>query len=600
MRFPYPSFRRGQLEAVEFVKSGLGGCLALRAPTGFGKTLVALMGHAGRGRVLYVVRTRNEISPVVREARGLGMPFTLVFSGRKMCPLLRGAEVPPEDFWLNCRLLRLKSMCPYFANLRRVSEGELAEHLERSGETDPHRLAVSIARAFSACPFFALTGLVERVGLVVATYPFFFNESVYSLAFPDVDIDQFYVVVDEAHTLVSPQSVLSDHVDLSTLRGCSGELSRIGYADLAQRVKRMEELLSRVDSRWLVRVSKLEAGVDRELAVGLEEVLQEVRLKALSSLRRVRVEEFMKVSSPVSRVARFLALASRGAFSLYAQASGDVRRLHALPLGYEPIRERLRLPRGVLLMSGTLPPERVLEGVVGRATRYLDVESSYGPVFPRENVFYAVYTPVTTSYPLRSAGMFAEYARLVRSVYESVGGAVLAVYPSYEVMSEVVAQLGGLESLYVERGDTRVGEVAERLSRSPHTLVNAVAGGKIVEGVEFRSRSGVSLISSVVVCGVPYPYPDDYVEDFRRAVRSELGEEAGSLVMDSQAAIRTAQAYGRAIRSERDRAFIVLADRRYLKKKFKELLGIEYDAVFSDLRSLLDRLEEFLGSHRPE
>ncbi len=600
MRFPYPSFRRGQPEAVEFVRTGLGECLALRAPTGFGKTLVALMGHSGRGRVLYVVRTRNEISPVVREARRLGTSFTLVFSGRRMCPLVGSAEVPPEDFWLNCRLLRLKSMCPYFTNLRRVSKSELVELLVGGREADPHRLAASVARAFSACPFFALAGLVDMVELAVATYPYFFNESVYSLAFPDANLDEFYVVVDEAHTLVSSQSVLSDYVDLPTLRRCSDELARVGYGDLARRVRRMEELLSGVASRRLVRVSKLDAGVDRELAVELEEALQEVRLEALSSLGRVDVESFIRTSSPVSRVARFTALASREPFSLYAQAVSGIPRLYALPLGYGPVRERLRLPRGVLLMSGTLPPKGVLDAIVGRETRYLDVESSYGPVFPRENVFYAVYTPVTTSYALRSTKMFEEYARLVRSIYESVGRAVLAVYPSYEVMSEIVAYLGDLESVYVEREGTRVGDVAEKLSRYPHTLVNAVAGGKIVEGVEFRDESGASLISAVAVCGVPYPYPDDYTEDFGSALRRELGEAAGSLVMDAQAAIKAAQAYGRAIRSERDRAFIVLADRRYLKRGFKELLGIEYDAVFSDLRDLLGKLREFIGPNRAE
>ncbi|MCS7099173.1 MAG: hypothetical protein NZ925_02355, partial [Sulfolobales archaeon] len=114
MHIPYQSFRRGQREAIEFVRSELGNFVALKAPTGYGKTLVALAGHLGSGRVLYVVRTRNEMAPVVKEARNLGMSFTVVFSGRRMCPLVKGADVPSEDFWLNCRVLRLKNMCPYF------------------------------------------------------------------------------------------------------------------------------------------------------------------------------------------------------------------------------------------------------------------------------------------------------------------------------------------------------------------------------------------------------------------------------------------------------------------------------------------------------
>lgn len=600
MRFPYPSLRRGQLEAANFIKSGIGGFLALKAPTGYGKTVVALVGHLGSGRVLYVVRTRNEIAPVVREARNLGVTFTIVFSGRRMCPLVKGAEVSSEDFWLNCRLLRLKSMCPYFTNLKRVSQSEVLGLLDRAMQTDPHLLAASVVRELSVCPFFALSGLASRVEFTVATYPYLFNESTYSLAFPDLGLDEFYVVVDEAHALISPQSVLSDSVDKPTLRRCVDELLRSGYGELALRVKQMEEALSGITHKRLTRVEGQSVGIGPDLMVGLEEALQEIRLSALSALRDVGVEAFVRMTSSVSRVVKFLALATREQFSLYAQTVSETPRLYALPLGYEPIRERLRPARGVLLMSGTLPPKSVLSRAIGREINYLDVEESYGPVFPRENVFYAVYTPVTTSYTQRSTRMFMEYARLVRSVYENVDRAVLAVYPSYEVMTEIATYVKGLGSVYTEDERTRVGDVERVLAGEPHTLINAVAGGKIVEGVEFRDSSGTSLISAVVVCGIPYPYPDDYVEDFREALRSEMGDAADVLVMDAQASIRVAQACGRAVRSERDRAFIVLADRRYLKKGFRELLGFRYDAVSTDLPSLLARLNDFFESNGPK
>ncbi|MEM1936390.1 MAG: ATP-dependent DNA helicase [Sulfolobales archaeon] len=597
MRFPYETLRRGQLEVANFIRSRLGGYLAVKAPTGYGKTVVALVGHVGSGRVLYVVRTRNEIAPIVREARKLGVSFTIVFSGRRMCPLVRGAEVSPEDFWLNCRLLRLKNMCPFYTNLKRVSQEELLELLSGADQVDPHVLASLVARELSACPFFALSGLASRVEFTIATYPYLFNESVYSTAFPDIGLDEFYVIVDEAHTLVSPQSILSDSVDQTTLRVCASELSKHGYEELAQRVRNIEESLGRRTFSKLTRVPKQSVGVNADFLRELEEAFHTIRLSYLQSLADTGVESFARTTSSIGRIVKFLALATRELFSIYAQSAFDTFRLHALPLGYEPIRERLRQARGVLLMSGTLPPKDVLDKVVGRETEYLDVEASFGYVFPRENVLYAVYTPVTTSYQQRSTRMFMEYAKLVRAVYENTYRAVLAVYPSYEVMNEVVTYLKDSARVYVESEKTRVADIEKLLAVEPHTLINAVAGGKIVEGVEFRDSSGLSLISAVVVCGIPYPTPDDYVEDFREALRSEVGDAADALVMDVQASIRVTQALGRAVRSEKDRAFIVLADRRYLKKGFKELLGLRYDAVFSDLPSLLSRLNDFFRSN---
>ncbi|MCX8185410.1 MAG: ATP-dependent DNA helicase [Sulfolobales archaeon] len=595
MRILYQSFRKGQREAIEFLKSGLGNYVALRAPPGYGKTLVALAGHLGSGRVIYVVRTRNEIAPVVREMRKLGGLFTVVFSGRRMCPLVRGVDIPSEDFWLNCRILRLRNMCPYFLNLKKVSQSEVIDLLTQLEEVDPHRIAASVVRKFSVCSFFTLSGLASKVDVAIATYPHLFNENIYSLAFPEIGLDEFYVVVDEAHTLIFPQSVLSDFIDVSTLVSSSSELDRSSHSELARRVRQIEEVLRRVDTDKLARVSKQSIGVDQDFLSELKIALQDIRLTALSSLELIGVENFVKTTSSISRVLRFLSLAVRDYFSLYAQRTSGGQRLYALPLGYEPIRERLRPARGVLLMSGTLPPKNVLDSVVGRETKYLDVEASYGQIFPRENIFYAVYTAVTTSYPQRSTKMFMEYAKLVRSIYDSVERAILAVYPSYEVMEEVVRYVELPNSQYVESEKTSVGDVVKTVLSNPHTLINAVASGKIVEGIEFRDSSGSSLVDSVVVCGIPYPYPDDYIEDFRATLRRDLGGFADTLAMDVQASMRVLQACGRAIRSESDRAFVVLADRRYLKSGFRELLGIQYDAVFSDAPSLLSKLRGFFA-----
>jgi DNA excision repair protein ERCC-2 len=246
-------------------------------------------------------------------------------------------------------------------------------------------------------------------------------------------------------------------------------------------------------------------------------------------------------------------------------------------------------------MSGTLPPKPILDRVVSAESTYLDVEETYGRVFPREGVFYAVYPKLTTSYAYRSTRMFMDYARLVREVYHRCGRAVLAVYPSYEVMREVVIYLSDAGSMYVESGRSRISEVVEVLAKEPHTLVNAVAGGKIVEGVEFRDPGGRSVVDSVVVCGVPYPQPDDYLEDLRVSLEREVGPLARVVTMDMLAAIRASQAIGRAIRSEADRAYVVLADRRYLKRELRELMGLTYDRVFTDLEELLRSLSSFLN-----
>ncbi len=597
MPSPYPSFRKGQRESVEFIRSSLGGLIAFKAPTGYGKTLVAVLSHLGRGRILYAVRTRNEMAPAVREARRVGASFTVVFSGRRMCPVLRGAEVEAEDFWLNCRLLRLKGMCPYYANLRSTSLQEVGEVLARSTLTDPHRLAEAVAKELSVCPFFSLAGLASRVDVAVVTYPYVFDDVVYSSAFQDVGLDEFYLVIDEAHTLLNPQSVISGSVDLTHVRESRRELSEVGYIELSESLRSLEEALSRVTGDRLVRVRKEDVGITPDTSRALEEALYEVRLASLEALAELGTEYLLRLTSPLSKLVKFYSLALEEFTKVYTQATYDSAELHALPVSYEPIRRRLRQAKGVLLMSGTLPPKHILDKVTSTESKYLDVEEAYGRVFPRERVFYAVYSKLTTSYAYRSTRMFMDYAKLVREVYRRCRRAVLAVYPSYEVMREVVVYLSDIRDVYVESGRSRISEIEEALTREPHTLVNAVAGGKIVEGVEFRDSSGRSMVDTVVVCGVPYPQPDDYLEDLRNSLEEELGSLAKVVTTDMLAAIRASQAIGRAIRSEEDRAYVVLADRRYLKRELRELMGFTYDRVFTDLEELLRSLSNFLNSN---
>ena len=134
--------------------------------------------------------------------------------------------------------------------------------------------------------------------------------------------------------------------------------------------------------------------------------------------------------------------------------------------------------------------------------------------------------------------------------------------------------------MVTETRTTTIEEVLEAVKLGK-TLINAVAGGKLVEGVEYTGPQG-SLVGTVFIAGVPYPQPDDQLRDRLQALSRRLDpREARETLYELAAAIRVRQAIGRAQRSPRDRLLIVLGDNRFLRRRLSShlRLAIDYAAV---------------------
>jgi len=584
--FPYSEYRLGQREAIKDIREALGSVIGFRAPTGFGKTIVAVYSHLGVGRKVYAVRTRNEMAPVIRELRRVGAQYTVVFSGRRSCPLLRGKSAPPpEDFWANCRVLRSKHMCPYYLNLGGVQDDEIREAVANA-PPDPHAIARALADRLGVCPFFALSRLIPSSEFVVVTYPYVFREEVWSTAFPEEeDISEYYLILDEAHTLINPQSLADAEVSEVDVERAVKEVRRFALGEEVYKyVTALKEAMEHA-GRLLKRVPDELVRPDQFTLELLNDAVITVRLELLRSMA---LGEAATLSTAIAKVAKFAYYAFQPDFRVYAVRQNGVAYLKAYPISYRVVREKVGAAKGALLMSGTLPPKEVLEEIVGKEVIYLDAERDYGVDFVRRNRAVIAYTSITSRYAERTDRTYEDYARLVDTVAGAVEeGIILAVYPSYEFMERVAMLTEATLPNLVEGRESTIGEVMDALTRAGKAVLHAVAGGKLTEGVELVDERGRSLIRAVVVCGVPYPQPDDYVRDLRTELTKSVGAEAAKeLTMTVPAAIRAAQAIGRAVRSPMDRAVAVLGDRRFMNPRLWGLMGVGRPRPVRSLRDV--------------
>ena len=592
-KFPYEKYRKGQEEVAGHVAEAVekGEILLLEAPTGFGKTAAVIEGleRGGAEKVLWVVRTVNQVDPVLRELRRFGLRHTFIFSARRTCPLTAGKDVPVEDFWMNCRYLRSQGRCSFYQNTMEASLDYLESVLDEYREYTALETAQLMARLEGLCPFFTLLRLAGHTRYIVATYPYLFKWDLFTHVLDIGDYSDLTIVVDEAHSILGIHSIYEYSITLDVVKRSVWEAEN--YTSDTELVERLKKLLVELTART-ASITPGIAPVDKTVVTGLlgdpdqlamtAEVVREVMIE--EKLRQTGFEGVMRVVSALTKLATWYSTLFMESSRLYMEWDGESPvEFTATPMDPAEIAAPIiQSARSAVLMSGTLPPGNMVKDFLGvdRPTVHVDVEAMYGPVMPPENKYTVLGVDVSTRYSERGAYTYRIYAAYINDITLGLPGAKLIVYPSYDVLYSIIERLGETGNSIVESKSTSIAEVVSRLVDDPEVTIHAVAGGKLVEGVEYVDENGRSILHTVVAVGVPYPQPNPYTKDYIEALARRIGRrKAREYAYRISAAIKVRQALGRAIRSREDRAVYFLLDHRYNTKKLRHLLKTRIDDI---------------------
>ncbi|MCE4615103.1 MAG: ATP-dependent DNA helicase [Desulfurococcales archaeon] len=592
-KFPYKVYRKGQEEVAENVKETVKNSeiLLLEAPTGFGKTAAVIEGleRGGAEKVLWVVRTVNQIEPVLRELRRFGLSYTYVFSARRSCPLVEGSDIPVEDFWVNCRHLRSQARCSFYLNTMEGSVEYLQSLLNDYKGYTATETASLLAKMDGLCPFFSLLRLAGHSKYVVATYPYLFKWDLFTHVLDIGDYSDLALVVDEAHSILGIHSIYEYKITVDIAEKSLDEARK--YTDDESLVERLEVFSRLLQQKTtsitpgiypLDKTQIIEVLGDPEQLAYTAEVVREVMLE--EKYRTAGLQGVMKIVSGITKLATWLATLSMESSKLYIEWDGEEPpEFVATPMDPAEIASPIiQGAQSAVLMSGTLPPGNMVGDFLGidRTTMIVDVDAMYGPVMPLENKYTILGIDVSTRYSERGPFTYKIYAGYISSITTSLPGAKLVVYPSYDVLYSVIERIDRGEGSVVESKKTSIAEVVRRLEDREDLVIHSVAGGKLVEGVEYVDENGRSILKTVVVIGVPYPQPTPYTQDYIEALAKRIGaRKAREYTYHINASIKVRQALGRAIRSREDRAVYFLLDHRYNNRKLRNLLKMRIDEM---------------------
>lgn len=542
--FPHPVVREGQERFLEDARM----CMAHRthllahAPTGLGKTAVALTAAvetalACDGVVLFLTARQSQHAIAVETARAIWRKRHIgvvdLIAREDMCPARKdGGRVPcahgQRCFFSRDPAGQEELLLDYPLNTQEGMRACLG------AERCPHQVAMRAA---------------AEATVIVGDYNQMFGPGPNLLQRLGRREGDAILIVDEAHNL--PSRVMGAGSGSVSASSLAHARSLPALKHFAEDLDLISEVFSELTRRDPEHIKGTDLDVPLRNACGVDAggLAEEMGAAGEGSDLGGLVDFLRAWSAPDEVTVRYL--------------EGEPARLKVSLIDPSPITAPvLARVRSALIMSGTLHPPEMFADLLGARNA---ICRTYPSPFPPENRPVLASRKVSTRYRSRGQAMYGSIAEEIARCAEKVPGNVAAFFPSYELLGQVegyLAALVGDRRILAERrehGKSEKAALVHQLLEGRNLLLGTV-GGSLSEGVDFRDN----LLGAVLVVGLPLAPPSMEMEGMLHRMEGRYGAKKAALYVQVYPAVsKVLQAAGRAIRSETDRAVIVLLDDRY-------------------------------------
>ena len=577
LAFPFPGFREGQRHMAVAVYRAIQneGRAMIQAPTGIGKTLAALypavkaLGEELTAKIFYLTarttgRQAAEKTLAILRTNGLQLKSLSLTAKEKICPHPEAACTPEE--------------CPRAqGHYDRMKNARTAAFEEEALTRDT---LSRLAEDFAVCPFEFGLDMALWMDAIIGDYNYAFDPRVYLRRFFSDESDAYTFLVDEAHNMVERSREMF-----------SATLHKQPFLDLRRALREEHRPLYRALGRintWMVAARRDCLAAGGEAATS---TLPDDLLPPLLAFQR-RAEKWLMKNKPAPwkedllqrffDVVTFLRVAERFDSSYTTCSISDGKDLQVKLFCLDPadqLAEALQRGRSAVFFSATLTPFAYFNELFGddHETTFLRLPSP----FPPENLCLIVEPRISTYFRDREQTKH----RLAEAISQLVMGArgnYLAFFPSYAYLSMVHDSFSALHPEIPTIVQSRdMDETAREtflehfVGDNPETLVGfVVMGGIFGEGIDLVGRR----LSGAVIVGVGLPgicMERDLIRD-----HFETKLQAGfDFAYRYPGFNRVLQAVGRVIRTSRDRGAVLLVDRRYGTRPYRELFPPEWQPV---------------------
>ncbi|UCD92955.1 MAG: DEAD/DEAH box helicase family protein [Methanobacteriota archaeon] len=445
--FPFEKARKGQEELLKDARIALGEGrhLLANAPTGLGKTVVALTASLEVALredklVLFLTSKQSQHKAAIdtillMNKSGSKISAVDVISKQAMCQLPE-AKKYSRAFYEYCYLKVRTKSCPF-------SGGECKSVAELVSQMTMHvHQLVKVCKRYGVCPHKTALMAAAKSHVLVCDYNYIFSDiSQQVLTRVERSMGDLIVVVDEAHNLpdrirshlcgdLSPRQLRRAIKDSRTYDRALSSLLRAVLRDFLKifKEKEGEEKAERAEFLDLVikairRASRKELTV-MDLIANLEHIGEKVLKEGGSSVLMEMANFLRSWNEMDDGMVRILTHGKRKKISYKlldpSILSGPVfKEIHSS-----------------LVMSGTLHPLSMYADLLGLEKDRTSF-GNYPSPFPKENRSIVVTPGLTSLYSKRDERMYRAYADNISSIAESLPGNLAAFFPSYNFLQQV-------------------------------------------------------------------------------------------------------------------------------------------------------------------
>ncbi|CCF34825.1 DNA repair helicase rad15 [Colletotrichum higginsianum] len=247
-------------------------------------------------------------------------------------------------------------------------------------------------------------------------------------------------------------------------------------------------------------------------------------------------------------------------------------------IAIKPVFDRFS---SVIITSGTMSPLEMYPKMLGFSTV---VQESYSMTLARRSFLPMIVTrgsdqsSISTSFQVRNEpSVVRNYGTLLTEFAKITPDGMVVFFPSYLYMESIISMWQGMNILeevwkykliLVETPDAQETSLALETYRTAccngrGAVLLCVARGKVSEGIDFDHQYG----RTVLCIGVPFQYTESRILKARLEFLRETYRIRENDFLSFDAMRHAAQCLGRVLRGKDDYGIMVLADRRFQKKR---------------------------------